>query len=275
MRPFLWIALCLYVQYGNTQPERLYFNHITQTQGLSQTTNYFVYKDSYGFVWINSLNGLNRFDGQQVRVYYHQEDDPNSLPDNNIQSRFFEDKNHNLWFTTYEALVCYDRIHDHFISYPKMKNVISQKGYHFAIMEDDLKLGIIVNGRALYLFDLKKRKWFDSPLLNFPINMVRAFPLYNNSDLLEGMIAFNFGVPGFYFFNIKSSQEATYQIRFDGKNEKEPAFHFTDVIKMGDTLLLGAREGFLTLSCKNTAYWKFDPTNDWHPNRFSFYKKKF
>ncbi|MBP8724895.1 MAG: hypothetical protein KBF37_09870 [Saprospiraceae bacterium] len=34
-------------------------------QGLSQASNWYVYKDSRGFVWISSVNGLNRFDGQR------------------------------------------------------------------------------------------------------------------------------------------------------------------------------------------------------------------
>ena len=40
-------------------------------QGLSQSENYSILKDMYGFIWISSGNGLNRFDGNSFKVYLH------------------------------------------------------------------------------------------------------------------------------------------------------------------------------------------------------------
>jgi len=69
--------------------------------GLSQGSNAFVYHDTKGFVWLSSLDGVNRFDGKTVKVY--KPDVDNGLRGNIITSNFFEDDATNLWFTTYEG----------------------------------------------------------------------------------------------------------------------------------------------------------------------------
>ena len=51
------------------QRQILYLNKIPQEEGLSQTDNAFLYSDRSGYVWIGSLDGVNLFDGKQVRVF--------------------------------------------------------------------------------------------------------------------------------------------------------------------------------------------------------------
>ena len=90
------------------------FNRYDASLGLITDYNTFFLTDSRGFVWISSTNGLNRFDGQRVKIYKHIANDSTSLADDNIQSPFFEDKYGNIWFCTYEAIHCYKRSEDKF-----------------------------------------------------------------------------------------------------------------------------------------------------------------
>ena len=76
-------------------------------QGLSQATNSFIYNDKSGFVWISSIDGLNRFNGRSVEVFKPIRGDTNSIKGSNIQSPFFEDFAHNIWFGTESGLNCY------------------------------------------------------------------------------------------------------------------------------------------------------------------------
>ncbi|MEL6943701.1 MAG: two-component regulator propeller domain-containing protein, partial [Bacteroidota bacterium] len=99
------------------QMQRLPIHHLTIDDGLSQSSNDFIYRDSFGFVWLSSLDGLNRFDGKTIKVYKSILGDSTSLLGNIITSNFFEDKNSNLWFTTYEGLHCYIRKEDHFLRF--------------------------------------------------------------------------------------------------------------------------------------------------------------
>ena len=100
-----------------SQELHLSFHHLSQSDGLSEGVNSYVYKDSRGFVWISSLEGLNRFDGKSVKVYKRHPDEINSLAGNLVSSNFFEDPAGNIWFTVHEAVQCYRRASDDFATY--------------------------------------------------------------------------------------------------------------------------------------------------------------
>lgn len=112
--PCLLLLFVLSVEKAHSQ---LHFNHLSTANGLSQNTNVFIHKDRQGFVWISTVDGLNRFDGQSVREYRPQAGNPRSLVGGNMQSPFFEDENGNLWFGTYGAINCYHPKTDDFTSF--------------------------------------------------------------------------------------------------------------------------------------------------------------
>ena len=72
-----------------TGQSELLFRHLKLDDGLSEATNAYVYKDSKGFVWISSINGLNRFDGKHIKVYQPESSDSTSMLGENVQSSFF------------------------------------------------------------------------------------------------------------------------------------------------------------------------------------------
>ncbi|MEM8529051.1 MAG: hypothetical protein AAGG68_30750, partial [Bacteroidota bacterium] len=146
--PFLFLA----------QTERYSFHHLTTDDGLSQASNDFIYHDSQGFVWLSSIDGLNRFDGKDVKIYKSISGDSTSLLGNIITSNFFEDEFTNIWFTTYEGLHCYIRANDHFKHFrleDQSEKVISQNYYAFYLdNKGQLWINMSVNElNKLYLFD--------------------------------------------------------------------------------------------------------------------------
>ncbi|RMF23447.1 MAG: hypothetical protein D6765_13110, partial [Bacteroidetes bacterium] len=91
------------------------FHRLTTAEGLtSQNYNYYVHQSAEGFVWISSINGLNRFDGLEVRTYTHSPDAPRSLFDNNVHSAFREDPRGGFWFSTAGAVHRYEPATDDF-----------------------------------------------------------------------------------------------------------------------------------------------------------------
>jgi len=50
-------------------PTALYFEHLGSREGLSQGSVSAVLRDRRGFLWIGTIDGLNRYDGQEVRRY--------------------------------------------------------------------------------------------------------------------------------------------------------------------------------------------------------------
>lgn len=109
-----WAFALLFPLLGWSQPADLYFHHLGLAEGLSQSTNGCIYRDASGFVWIGSAQGLNRFDGVQVKVYNANAANPRQLADPTVTSPIFEDKNHDLWFCTVSAIHCYRRQTDDF-----------------------------------------------------------------------------------------------------------------------------------------------------------------
>src|SRR5665213_1386235 len=95
----------------------LNFTSLTTKSGLSSNVVNAVLKDSYGWVWFATADGLNRFDGTNFTVYRHRDGDTSSLPVNEILS-LYEDKTGKLWIGTGGgSLVYYDRTHDKFCQY--------------------------------------------------------------------------------------------------------------------------------------------------------------
>ncbi len=83
------------------KPEMYNFSYITSDDGLAQNTVDFIYKDSRGYMWFATWNGLNRFDGYEFVRYETQSENPiNSL----FVGCLIEDDYQNLWVGTGEGL---------------------------------------------------------------------------------------------------------------------------------------------------------------------------
>lgn len=117
----------------------LSFYHLSRSDGLSNPFNSYVYQDSRGFVWISSVDGLNRFDGENIRVYRPDPTQPHALTGNIISSNFYEDPEGDLWFTSYGSLHVYRRVRDHFESFQLKdgEGTILTEDYHAFHMTED------------------------------------------------------------------------------------------------------------------------------------------
>ena len=67
-----------------SQTESLITRHYTTKEGLSNNTVYCITRDSRGFLWLGTKEGLNRFDGLQFKKYFSEKNNPQSLPHDNI-----------------------------------------------------------------------------------------------------------------------------------------------------------------------------------------------
>lgn len=97
------------------QEEAYIFHKLTIENNLtSQNFNYYIKKDQDGFVWISSAEGLNRFDGLEIKQYLPNSSDTNSISNPIITSNFFEGQQNDLWFSSSGAIHRYDRFNDRF-----------------------------------------------------------------------------------------------------------------------------------------------------------------
>lgn len=89
------------------------FQRMTWEDGLSSNTILSMVQDRYGFVWIGTNNGLNRFDGTRIKPLFHDPQDDRTLPHYRIDA-LFESSNGTLWIGTHAGLARYDRQSEHF-----------------------------------------------------------------------------------------------------------------------------------------------------------------
>ena len=75
------------------------FKQLKVKDGLSQSTVFCELQDSRGYMWFGTIDGLNRYDGYEFKVFTNDPSDTTSISDNVITS-IYEDKNHNLWIGT-------------------------------------------------------------------------------------------------------------------------------------------------------------------------------
>ncbi len=71
----------------------------TTFDGLSDNYILYSYQDSYGYLWVGTANGLNRFDGKEFVHFNTRDGLPSPLVD-----RIFEDSKHRLWIGTRKGM---------------------------------------------------------------------------------------------------------------------------------------------------------------------------
>ncbi len=80
---------------------------ITREDGLSNGSVSCIIRDRFGLVWFGTWNGLNRYDGYEMKVYRSDPFDSLTISNNKINT-LFEDDEGLLWIGTDDGLNSYD-----------------------------------------------------------------------------------------------------------------------------------------------------------------------
>lgn len=137
------------------------FQRINSELGLSISTVTRIIQDENGFLWIGTLEGLNRYDGYNFKIFKHNPDDSTSIGANSIYS-IYEDKSGTLWIGTYDGgLNKFDSDKEIFVRYvndEKNQSSISNNKV-YAICEDKNGFLWIGTANGLNKFDKEKGKF--------------------------------------------------------------------------------------------------------------------
>ena len=99
------------------QTDQYKFKHLTTKEGLSFNYVYCIIKDSTGFMWFGTGNGLNCFDGNNMEVYKHIQHDSTSLSNNVVLSILELDPDHLLVGTAWDGLNILDKATEKFVHF--------------------------------------------------------------------------------------------------------------------------------------------------------------
>lgn len=131
--------------------ESLQFQHIQD--GMSQSTATVLLEDSYGFIWIGTRNGLNRYDGKDFEIYTKSTDGKTGLNHEYIVS-LYED-GQNLIIGSNDGLSLYDRSLNVITPYPFKNEGVAIKNVIFDTIEKkDGILWLGVESGGLYKYNI-------------------------------------------------------------------------------------------------------------------------
>ncbi len=89
------------------------FEKIDNSMGLSQGRIYSIAEDSIGFMWFGTMDGLNRYNGSEIKVFKRIPSDTNSIS-NNLIRKIIVDHIGNLWVGTDFGLNIYNHFDESF-----------------------------------------------------------------------------------------------------------------------------------------------------------------
>ncbi len=115
------LAVVLGIQ-GKAQAPQYVFHHLTIQDGLSDSEARFVTQDRYGYIWIATSSGLNRFDGRNIKVYPNLAPPDSAMRTNRI-NMVHSDPEGNLWASLNRGLYRYDLLGDTFRLVPASRDM--------------------------------------------------------------------------------------------------------------------------------------------------------
>ncbi|TFF37532.1 hybrid sensor histidine kinase/response regulator transcription factor [Mucilaginibacter psychrotolerans] len=112
------IAITLFAYPRNANAQEIKFTAITSRDGLSSNTVNAILKDDDGYMWFATPEGVDRFNGKDIKVYGFHNAGQGSVQANEAAS-MYKDRLGRIWVGTVGGgLYFYDKLNDRFASYP-------------------------------------------------------------------------------------------------------------------------------------------------------------
>lgn len=156
-KKFCLIFLCLVAVIGVFGQSPYIFHHLTTKNGLSNGNVTAILKDSYGFLWIGTQYGLNRYDGYGFKVYTANPDVPGNMVTNNVGG-LQEDGLGNIWISSFSYMV-YNREKDNFINDVPgfLQDLGIQVDRNYKVYVDRKKYLWVLSEQNAFLYDTREK----------------------------------------------------------------------------------------------------------------------
>lgn len=165
----VWRALfSLIVVSGNLgmAQENIRFDRISVNEGLSQSDVKCMAQDQFGFLWIGTRDGLNRYDGLEFRKFRQDKNDSTTLQFNQILD-LATDSAGNIWIGSVRGLSIYNYRKDSFQNFFPEDKELDELDINHILLTDSYN-ALLSTSKGLVNFDLKEKRFFiDKDLLLF------------------------------------------------------------------------------------------------------------
>lgn len=236
------LLLALNITFLNVHCQTLAKNYyVTSAKKLSQNNVKAIIQDSKGFLWFGTKNGLNRFDGKEIRIY-NCDDEEKGIGNNNI-SALFEDENKNIWVGTDRGIYIYDPLSEKFHYFNIATGTgVTMSDWVAQIAEDkEKKIWVIIPNQGVFRFDIESNVLSHYPFIiasNQTFKHPQCITILKSGEIWVGT-----NKDGLYHYNTRTDRFDQHIVDRNGASIKNDMIYST--CEYGDYIVLGVHEGEL------------------------------
>ena len=192
-----------------------YFQSFEVEDGLSSNRTICCAQDKYGYIWIGTRDGLNRFDGYKFEIFRKRQNDTTSLFSNWITDISVNSKG-TLYIGTNEGIQIFDYKKKSFHKIGSLTKIYCKK----ILFDSQDHLLILTENGNLLKYD---EKTTELSAINSPTTRIAAFDISGNNEIYAGsynneLIIYNLTDNSLNYIHNKEIQNIT-AIKLDPKSQ--------------------------------------------------------
>lgn len=237
----LFFALSLFGQ-------RLKFEHYNDNNGLSHNSVRHVVQDKYGFLWVGTFSGLNRFDGYEFQSFLNTSDGNPKINDNDITALEIDHETGNIWIGTRKGLTLFN------IETQEFTTFLNEKGNPKSLQDEEIRSVYIDNfkriwvgtkDKGVFLFFAEERRFEKVEIAGF--NYVKEIFEDTNGNIWIGSYG-SASVAKIILDSVgKIQQIETFTLQIPNSTEVNPYVNFIYEDHKKD-MFVGTRKGLYKLN---------------------------
>lgn len=183
-----FVMLCLIITSSSFAQRNYLFENISVPEGLSNSTVNYIFQDSNGFLWISTSDGLNRYDGNNIKVFKNDPNDSSTISSNDC-SAIAEDADGFIWIgVSGNVITKYDPKNETFQSYRIETAGVTNISYFYSALFDSRgNLWFGSTNHGIQKFNRSKSK-FEQVRLEVANNNAQWGNIYSIVELKNGNI---------------------------------------------------------------------------------------
>ncbi|MEO8237815.1 MAG: two-component regulator propeller domain-containing protein [Flavobacterium sp.] len=225
------------------------FHHLETNEGLSNNNVKTILRDSYGFLWIGTESGLNRYDGYGFKVYKMHPGVANALSSNNIVE-LQEDGLGNIWIDLGYSYMVYKRDKDSFSDTKLLLlNLGIEAEFDAKVFVDKNRNLWVLNKKKVFFYNFKKKK---TSVFQLKTPLKKEISIVDNGEFLYA-IQYDSGI--FWKLNKKSGVLTFIEL---------PDFIKQNAINATNTIYIDSNNGLWICSNKSEqVFYKKNSIEKW------------
>jgi len=264
---YLLFAIFLFFENAVAQENQFTVEHFSINNGLSQNFANSIYQDKYGYIWVGTQDGLNRFDGYEFVTYRQDSNNEYSLSNSYVVD-IVGSKDSVIWLITNDGLEKFNYDTNRFLTVLKNKHhnksVYSTKVK--SLFENEKGQLWIRTIDGFILYSPNEEQFLEYKQSISDNGFVNAYNYYSiTKDSEENL--WSGSIDGLIKFDVKSKEFTNYKIR----KENNEIFHV--YIDKKNKYLVGAKDGVYIFNTETHEFLKI-PSNNKIVNARTIYKDR-